>query len=371
MSLEQEIKEIREEINTGRIISESAISQGVVLRLLRALGWPIHKTQTVSPQYNLPERGYVDFALCHPPEKPLAFIEVKNVTKNVTQGDGSERQLFEYAFHKGVPLAILTNGRKWKFFLPAEQGNYAERCVYELDIVGHDLSECVRRLIRYLKYNATCSGEAINAIREDYREVFRKRQIEAALPQAWTQLVKNKEKLLLDLVADQVKSLCDYTPDNESVASFLLTTLSSPVPTPSPKPSAPPTSLSPVPQTKSSECGFVMHGMHYPALNARAVLVEVFEELTKINPSFLEKFASNPKHGRLRRYLARDPKDLHPNTPELEHLSRQLKSGWWINTHHSIAGIRQIIKMACEHANVKYGSDLIVTLPDKKRRRQL
>ena len=35
-------------------------------------------------------------------------------------------------------LAILTDGREWNFFLPAEHGNYAERSVYKLDIV--DLS---------------------------------------------------------------------------------------------------------------------------------------------------------------------------------------------------------------------------------------
>ena len=66
--------------------------------------------------------------------------------KNIGQGGGAERQLFEYSFHKGVQLAILTDGREWNFFLPAEHGNYAERSVYKLDIVERDLSECTLRL---------------------------------------------------------------------------------------------------------------------------------------------------------------------------------------------------------------------------------
>ena len=76
--------------------------------------------------------------------KPIAFIEVKQVG----QSEGAERQLFEYAFHTGVPLAILTDGREWNFFLPAEQGDYGERRVYKLDIVERDISECISRLNR-------------------------------------------------------------------------------------------------------------------------------------------------------------------------------------------------------------------------------
>jgi len=53
------------------------------------------------------------------------FIEVKQVG----QSDGGERQLFEYAFHRGVPMAILTDGQEWHFFLPAKQGDYGDRRV--------------------------------------------------------------------------------------------------------------------------------------------------------------------------------------------------------------------------------------------------
>jgi predicted type IV restriction endonuclease len=49
--------------------------------------------------------------------------------KQVGQSDRAERQLFEYAFHDGVPMAILTDGREWNFFLPGEQGDYGERRV--------------------------------------------------------------------------------------------------------------------------------------------------------------------------------------------------------------------------------------------------
>ncbi len=142
--MERDIDEIRAAIKAGRLANEAAVSQGVVLRLLHALGWPAYDTQTINPQYALEDRR-VDYALCHPPSKPIAFIEVKKLG----QSDGAERQLFEYAFHRGVQLAILTDGQEWNFFLPGEQGDYGERRVYKLDIVERDVAECVFRLNRY------------------------------------------------------------------------------------------------------------------------------------------------------------------------------------------------------------------------------
>ena len=164
MGLEQDNEGIREGIKAGRFINEASVSQGIVLRLLHALGWPSYDTQVVWPEYSLSGRR-VDFALCHPSSKPIAFIEVKQIG----QSDLAERQLFEYAFHEGVPMAILTDGREWNFFLPGEQGDYGERRVYKLDIVERDLAECATRLRRYLLHSDVASGAAIQAARDDYQ----------------------------------------------------------------------------------------------------------------------------------------------------------------------------------------------------------
>ena len=360
MGLERDIEEIRAAIKTGRFESKAAVSQGVVLRLLNALGWPAYDTQTVSPQYSLEGRR-VDYALCHPPGKPIAFVEVKNIG----QGDGAERQLFEYSFHKGVQLAILTDGREWNFFLPAEQCDYSERRVYKLDIVERDLSECALRLNRYLKYDAILSGTAIEAVWEDYRDVSRERQIKTVLPQAWAQLVDDEDELLLELVADRVESLCGCKPDLNAVASFLKAYVaalapSSSAPTSPPKPHVPASADASTPNgTQPKAIGFVLDGRHYPTRSARDVLINLFEVLTKRDPSFLERFAALPRRGRTRRYLARDRKDLYPGRSDLvrDH-SKKLNSGWWVGTNHSRATIRRIIEMACDVAHMRYGENL-------------
>jgi predicted type IV restriction endonuclease len=368
MSLEKHIEEIRIGIKSGRFTSEAAVSQGIVLRILHALSWPAYDTQIVCPEYSLMGRR-VDYALCHPPGKPIAFIEVKQIG----QSEGAERQLFEYAFHVGVPLAILTDGQEWNFFLPGEQGDYGERRVYKLDIFERNISECADRLTRYLQYDSIVCGNAIEAAREDYRSVSRDRLIKSTLPKAWARLIEEEDELLLELVADRVEVLCGYKPAPDTVAHFLKESVTSKpiVPGKPQQPSTPqkvasmPTPKVPTSSSiqKPSSIGFVLDGQQYMARSAREVLEGVFEALAKHDTNILERFASMPKHGRTRRYLARNADDLYPGRPDLARdFSHQLTSGWWLSTNHSRATIVRIIEMACDVAQLKYGRDLQVNL---------
>jgi hypothetical protein len=367
--LKDHIRDIRDGLRAGHFTNEASVSQGIVLRILHAFSWPTYEPLIVFPQYPLNGRR-VDFALCHPPGKPLVFIEVKQVG----QTDMGERQLFEYAFYKGVPMAILTDGREWHFFLPGEKGEPGERRVYKLDLVERDIGEIVGRLERYLKYEAVCSGAAVEAARADYKDVAREREINATLPQAWAKLIEEGDELLLELVGDRVESLCGYKPDPDTVAAFLRSrvVLGAPgfPPPPPTQPPAPPINQprkdkgAVIPEVTKS-IGLSLEGRFYPARNAREVLTQVFTKLADRDPNFLDRFANLPKHGRTRRYLARTStrEDLYPGRPDLERgFSYELKQGWWLGINLSKNSIDRIIKMACEVARLRYGSDLIVNL---------
>lgn len=362
MDLAQHIEEIRAGVKAGRYVNEASVSQGIVLRLLQALGWPSYDTQIICPEYSLEGRR-VDFALCHPATKPIAFIEVKQIG----QSDGAERQLFEYAFHVGVPLAILTDGQEWNFFLPAEQGSYGERRVYKLDIVERDIAECVARMNRYINYEAITSGRAIAAAREDYKDVARDRKVRATLPEAWTKLVVEEDELLLELVAEQVESLCGFKPDLDTVAGFLKKCVPptiAPLP-PVPRPEPRPHPFEPGPP---GHVGFSLNGKFSRQRNAKDVLVNVFETLAARDASFLERFASLPRHGRKRRYLARTQDELYPGRPDLaRENSVKVGSVWYLGTNASRQAINRIIEMACEVAGINFGRDLITYLGDREQ----
>ena len=216
MSLAEFLGRMQEDLRRGRFISEAAVSQGVVLPLLHELGWPVFNTHVVWPEYSL-EGGRVDFALCHPPDRPVVFMEVKRVG----QAQGADRQLFEYAFHQGVPIAILTDGQEWHLYLPAEQGHYGDRRVYKLDLLEREPGESESRFRRYLDYSAVCSGSALESARADYRDVNRDRQIREALPRAWQELLEEPDDSLAEQLAHRVEDICGYEPDLESCSQFI------------------------------------------------------------------------------------------------------------------------------------------------------
>src|SRR5688572_21555 len=115
--MERTILDIRENLRAGRYTNEAAVSRGIILRILNDLSWPIFEPTIVAPEFNLAGTR-VDYALCYPSLKPLILLEVKQVG----MGIDAAQQLFGYAVHHGVPMAILTTGQEWHFFLPGERG---------------------------------------------------------------------------------------------------------------------------------------------------------------------------------------------------------------------------------------------------------
>jgi predicted type IV restriction endonuclease len=90
---------------------------------------------------------------------------------------GGERRLFEHAFKEGRPLAVLTNGREWSFYLPTGQDAYDERLFYKLDLVERDPTEAVEQLTRYLGFERVRSGQALEDARRDYDGLHKMRAI--------------------------------------------------------------------------------------------------------------------------------------------------------------------------------------------------
>lgn len=383
MELDDVIVRLKSDLRVGRFTNEAAVSQGAVLPVLNALEWPVFDTSVVAPEFTVEGRR-VDFALCHPEERPVVFLEVKRVGAT----EGADRQLFEYAFHKGIPLAVLTDGQEWHFYLPAEQGDYQDRRVYKLDLLERDLAECTSRLQRYLSRSAIASGEAFKAARLDYLDVTRQRQVRQTLPRAWTKLLEEPDELLLELLADKVEDLCGFKPDPNTCGKFIegihatlspsLTSpisrvpetlrprsrVSAPLKAPRTVDSVDPKTFQSRPRVSASsaDIGFVLHGRQHRSSSAREVLTSLFQMLASEDPTFLERFAAR-KHGRKRRYVARNRYELYPDRRDLsENFSFELSPGWFIGTNYAKRDIEKIIQLACEVTGLRYGEDVVVNL---------
>jgi hypothetical protein len=223
-------------------------------------------------------------------------------------------------------------------------------------------------LERYLKYDAVASDSAIENAKSDYRTVNRNRQIKEALPVAWQQLLRDQDELLVDLVSERVATICGYKPESETVAGFLqqlATGLPAPPPATTPRahpqPAQPPTDVH-LPSLESGEIlfsGFSFNGQRYHEGSAINTLMRVLEVLSSRDTTFLERYASLPRHGRKRRYVSRDKMELYPGRPDLcEEYSVSRFGGWWIGTNYNRSTIMNAIELACQVAGLRFGTDL-------------
>ena len=362
MSLETTLSDITVRLRQGRFPNEQAISQGIVLRVLQELSWNTWDTTVVWPEYKTGE-GRVDFALCHPPTKPADFIEVKQPGK----AEESVRQALEYAFHTGVPFVVLTDGRTWSFYLPAEQGSYEDRRVYKLDLFERPSAEAAEILRRYLERSRVESGEALETARKEYRNRNRRSQTKAAIPEAWRELVEKGDEDLVDLVAGAVESKTGVRPDKDEVAEFLaglgkpiiVESVQRKVAQPARVPIRPITAAA---NSESSRSGkLVMLDKSHTYHNAKDAMVIVLRELAKSDPTFLERCSQHPDaQGRKRRYIARSPEELYPDREDLREMRETLPGGWFVATNLNNVLKKTIIRLATEVAGLKFGKDVII-----------
>jgi predicted type IV restriction endonuclease len=368
MPIEATLEDIVARLRQGRFPNEQAVSQGIVLRLLQELGWNTWDTALVWPEFQTGE-GRADFALCHPPSKPAAFIEVKQPGK----ADDAVRQALEYAFHTGVPFVVLTDGKTWSFYLPAEQGTYEDRRVHKLDLFERPPHEAAQMLQQYLGSTEIASGKALETARLEYRNRARRVQARGAIPEAWGELVEKGDEVLVELLASSVESKVGVRPDDDDVLRFLAglaglgrsgtgqiagrdtTQPSSPLiglPSPNQRVPEPPRSGR-----------LLIKGRSYSYHNAKEAMVIVLRELANADESFLERCSQHPDaQGRKRRYIARTAEELYPDRPDLRELHEALPGGWLVATNLNNVLKKNIIKLGCDVAGLRFGEDVVVDL---------
>jgi hypothetical protein len=358
MSLLSALPSIVAKLQKDEFANEQAIKQGVVLRILNCLGWDTFDTTSVWPEYSVSPRR-VDYALCSPPRKPAVFIEVKQPG----QTDAADKQLFEYAFHEGVPLAVLTDGQTWSFYLPSGQGSYDDRRVYRLDLLERTAEEAVEKLERYLTQSRVSSGAALEAAQSDYRSRARQQQSRTAIPRAWKELVDAEDARLLDLLSESTERRVGVQPTRDDLIDFL-GRIRFAVPTTSSTGSGPIRPNPPVPsngalitpaliESISSAPGgswYRLNGKLHQARTAKAVVLGILRELERSQPGFLERCARHEdNHARSRSYIAQRSEDLYPGRPDFAQdpdKHAQIVPGWLLMTNFNNQVKRTILGLA-------------------------
>ncbi len=379
--MQHQIKRIRERLIQGAYSNEAAVTHGVVIPILSALGWDTTDPDQVMPEHTS-GRGRVDFALLGGGKRPAVFIEVKGVGRSI-EGD---RQLFEYAFHEGVPLCVLTDGKEWSFYLPSGQGSYDDRRVYRLQLDDRDLDECERVLLRYLSFERVKSGNAFEDAQRDYRNLANRREAKEGLPKAWSELISEGEELLLELIADKAETITGFRPSLNDVGTFLsqmVPSSQSPVTTTrkrqndqtnhSPSPVSPPeiTRLGKVSLSDQNTRGggpssravtYTIFGSTRSAANANEAFVDILSTLADRDPARLPQLAEAVK-GRSRNHIARSAAEIYPARPDLARAA-EIAPGWLVGLNIANREKLSITRTACDIFGLAFGSDVVLKLPN-------
>ena len=367
--LESVVSTVVENIRGRKFSNETSVREAIVVPVLSALAWETLDPEIVCREFPIESRR-VDYGLVAVGNTPTILVEVKAMG----QIAGGDRQLFEYAFHEGVPMAVLTDGREWGFYLPGEHGRYEDRRVYKLDLLERDEGEACDILRRYLDFKRVKSGKAMEAARSDYRAASQKRQAQDTIPKAWRDLIDEPDELLIELLVEKTESICGIRPEVEQVEDFIVGKLDQrPLvpPKSTPSPSEPKRTLQAGNQEKvllgrnqgSREISYSLFGKQRTAPTAKSALIEILEEMSKRDQDFFENL-SRTARGRRRNHLARTREEVYPQRPDLAEGAIEIAPGWWIGVNIANREKRRILERACEVLSIKFGEDLQITLPN-------
>ena len=235
--LTAEIERIRSNASIPSL-DEAAVKQGVILRILNALGWDTFDIEEVKPEHSVGGRK-VDYSL-RPDGRNKVFLEPKRPNEDL---GNHAPQLLDYSFREGVPLAVLTNGLNWWFYLPLREGNWEERRFSVIELRNSDVSQTTDRLIDFLSRENVRSGTAVKNAESHLATLWKAKKIEETLPKAWAQLISEPDEILVELLNQKVKDICGWGAALDQIKRFLANlqrpTPTQPIPAPLRIPSIP------------------------------------------------------------------------------------------------------------------------------------
>lgn len=350
--MQKVIRQICDSIKAGHFVNENSISQGIVLPVLQNLGWPIFNPAIVTPEYTV-GKGRVDFALRDMNGKPRIFLEVKMFGKADATGN---RQLFEYAFHQGVPMAVLTDGRMWSFYFPGGEGSYKDRCLAQVDLPGGSAGKAVDIFRRYMSHDNALSEGFLTIIQNDYQKEIHHRMVKETLPKAWIQFISNPHKAFVDSIMAKTESICQVRPDYDECVKFIKSTGAQIETAPVVEPVALPSDPRP-----SRSYSFTYHEKTHSAKTLWEITKQVLLLFDQKDAHFLDNL-SRQVRGPKRSLIAQSKEEIYPDPPEgMSKYCVELCPGWWMGTSYDKARFTAHIKTACDVAGIEFGKDLTLS----------
>jgi len=197
-------------------IDEAKLKQSTILRLFSYLGWNIFDHTEVTPEFSI-ENKKVDYALMVK-KTPKVIVEVKRPGENL---GNHQSQLLNYAFLQGIPLAILTNGLTWWFYLPLLPEKWDQKKYDSIDIIRDDTEPIVKKIIDYLSKSNISTDKAQKIAEATYKNNKRKQIIDSAFPQAWDIVINPLNPDFIELFNSTIEELSGFRASQDTLERYI------------------------------------------------------------------------------------------------------------------------------------------------------
>ena len=192
--------------------SEIATRMWAVHPILEALGWRLHAPDEFVPKH--PAAGGSPYYCLRGGGRTLALIEARRAGADLA---GERQRIPSSSAEEGAPLAALTDGLTWLFYLPERMDPDDPQPFFRVDCRGQDPARAAAGLERFLGREASLGGSALAAARD---EAGRRERERAALDAAWEHMLGDPDGLVRDLLAETARE-AGAEPDRETLSDFL------------------------------------------------------------------------------------------------------------------------------------------------------
>lgn len=231
------LRDVLEAIRSRPLPANEETAKFQIIRpVLDHLGWDTADPEVLW-EHSVGDRksgGKVDIAL-RGGRRIAALIEAKAPGQELNK---HVAQVLGYAFYEGINICVLTNGPEWRIYLPKEDGPPEERCFANLDLMNGPIERLAEDLEAFLGKENLLGKRSERRAKEVLKARRQADHLNSKLPEIWSQMVREPDQRLVELVVDRAYEELNLRPAPEQVQAVLR---GSPVPTVTPpKPGAPP-----------------------------------------------------------------------------------------------------------------------------------
>ena len=212
------VRKVRRGLNSYGDLDERQIESCAVEPILAILGWEPFPWERRN-QYRIDNGRKVDIALGEFRDEvmnPRVFLECKRPGRLSISG---EMQLFAYAHGRGIPILVLTDGKRWDLYLSMARGKPPERKFESVRLMDEAPEDAAEKLYRYLDKAEVLSNRAATAAEQRRQTSDAIQRVERRTAHVLATLLKEPHETILNLIKkNRVEGLPEgLRPDRENL----------------------------------------------------------------------------------------------------------------------------------------------------------